>query len=263
MKLGAKGSLVMSLQQLLCAHGFPCETDGWFDQETKAAVIAFQKANGLIPYGVVGPRTNACLNGQRDPRWLTPGAVEAAAKTLDVPVAALLAVIDVESDGTGFVDGKISILFERHHFHRLVSEKSPERAAQIQQMIPGICSPNRGGYAGGVAEHVRFSAAYEFEPDAAICATSFGMFQVMGFHWQLVGCKSPADFYQQMLSGEDAQLDILVRFIQSQPGMQKALKARKWADFARLYNGTAYRENKYDTKLQDAFEQFAEVYPCE
>jgi hypothetical protein len=263
MKIGATGLAVTELQQQLCARGFVCDVDGWFDAETKAAVIEFQKASGLVPYGVVGPRTKSCLSGKRDPLWLSVGAIERAAETLDVPVAALLAVIDVESGGTGFTDGKISLLFERHKFYQSIESESPGRAKELHQMMPGICNPQRGGYSGGAAEYVRFATAYEVAPDHAICATSFGMFQVMGFQWQLVNCKSPDDFYQQMLSGEDAQLDILVRFIQSQAGIHKALKARKWADFARLYNGSAYRENQYDHKLQVAFEQFKEVYPCE
>ncbi|WP_321838492.1 N-acetylmuramidase domain-containing protein, partial [Pseudomonas kulmbachensis] len=36
-----------------------------------------------------------------------------------------------------------------------------------------------------------------------------------------------------------------------------ALKARKWAEFARLYNGSDYLRNLYDTKLQRAYERHA------
>ncbi|MNL61260.1 hypothetical protein D3C87_1851660 [compost metagenome] len=43
--------------------------------------------------------------------------------------------------------------------------------------------------------------------------------------------------------------------------MHKALLGRKWADFARRYNGPAYKENDYDTKLAKAYDHFAKIYP--
>ncbi|MBV5553030.1 N-acetylmuramidase family protein, partial [Pseudomonas aeruginosa] len=46
-------------------------------------------------------------------------------------------------------------------------------------------------------------------------------------------------------------------FIDTDPALHKALKARKWADFARLYNGPDYKRNLYDTKLARAYEQHA------
>ncbi|WP_269719454.1 N-acetylmuramidase domain-containing protein [Aeromonas veronii] len=42
--------------------------------------------------------------------------------------------------------------------------------------------------------------------------------------------------------------------------MLKALQGRKWADFARRYNGPAFKENDYDTKLAKWFAHFTKVY---
>ena len=53
-----------------------------------------------------------------------------------------------------------------------------------------------------------------------------------------------------------AQLDAFVTFIASDATLHKALKARKWAEFAKLYNGPAYKENLYDAKLAQAYERF-------
>ncbi|MFO6076311.1 N-acetylmuramidase domain-containing protein, partial [Pseudomonas aeruginosa] len=44
------------------------------------------------------------------------------------------------------------------------------------------------------------------------------------------------------------------------PALHKALKARKWADFARLYNGPDYKRNLYDVKLEHAYKQHTEAH---
>lgn len=50
------------LQELLNALGYDCgSVDGIFGSKTKAAVLAFQKANGLGVDGIVGPLTWAKL----------------------------------------------------------------------------------------------------------------------------------------------------------------------------------------------------------
>lgn len=55
---GSRGDAVRKLQELLNALGYDCgSVDGIFGSKTKAAVLAFQKANGLAADGIVGPLT--------------------------------------------------------------------------------------------------------------------------------------------------------------------------------------------------------------
>ena len=59
---GSRGDAVRRLQELLNALGYDCgSVDGIFGSKTKAAVLAFQKANGLGADGIVGPLTWAKL----------------------------------------------------------------------------------------------------------------------------------------------------------------------------------------------------------
>ena len=59
---GSRGDAVRKLQELLNALGYDCgSVDGIFGSKTKAAVLAFQKANGLGEDGIVGPLTWAKL----------------------------------------------------------------------------------------------------------------------------------------------------------------------------------------------------------
>ena len=55
---GSRGDAVRKLQELLNALGYDCgSVDGIFGSKTYAAVLAFQKANGLGADGIVGPLT--------------------------------------------------------------------------------------------------------------------------------------------------------------------------------------------------------------
>lgn len=59
---GSRGDAVRKLQELLNALGYDCgSVDGIFGSKTKAAVLAFQKANGLGMDGIVGLLTWAKL----------------------------------------------------------------------------------------------------------------------------------------------------------------------------------------------------------
>ena len=58
LRTGSRGDAVRKLQELLNALGYDCgSVDGIFGSKTKAAVLAFQKANGLGADGIVGPLT--------------------------------------------------------------------------------------------------------------------------------------------------------------------------------------------------------------
>jgi g-D-glutamyl-meso-diaminopimelate peptidase len=56
--LGSRGPNVKLIQSLLAQIGYnPGPVDGIFGQQTLQAVIAFQRGNGLMPDGIVGPAT--------------------------------------------------------------------------------------------------------------------------------------------------------------------------------------------------------------
>ncbi len=58
LRTGSRGDAVRKLQELLNAKGYICgSVDGIFGSKTYAAVLAFQKANGLGADGIVGPLT--------------------------------------------------------------------------------------------------------------------------------------------------------------------------------------------------------------
>jgi peptidoglycan hydrolase-like protein with peptidoglycan-binding domain/ribosomal protein L6P/L9E len=62
LELNSAGGDVKTLQAALNAKGYNLVEDGFFGGLTQAAVKSFQKANGLVADGVVGPKTLAVLS---------------------------------------------------------------------------------------------------------------------------------------------------------------------------------------------------------
>jgi len=63
LRTGSKGQEVIDLQSRLAVLGYydKSQVDGAFGAGTKEAVIAFQKANGLMADGIVGSETKEVL----------------------------------------------------------------------------------------------------------------------------------------------------------------------------------------------------------
>lgn len=258
MRKGHLGAHVATLQRQLNAAGAALDITGLYDAATEAAVIAWQTRAGLVADGIAGPKTLGALAGLTNPKLLKERDLIAAADRLGVPLAAIKAVNEVESRGRGFLDdGRPVILYERHVAYRLAQEA--ELAPEVfWQKTPNLLNPKRGGYAGGTAEWSRLASAAQVIPLAIVQAScSWGQFQVMGYHWEDLGYASIDAFVEAMHRSEAAQLDAFTRFIEADPDLHKALKARKWPAFARIYNGPDYKDNLYDVKLARAYERFS------
>lgn len=64
LKVGARGNITKWVQRKLNALGYNCGAlDGIFGAKTAAAVMAFQRANGLVADGIVGQKTWSKLLG--------------------------------------------------------------------------------------------------------------------------------------------------------------------------------------------------------
>ncbi|MEM8832519.1 MAG: peptidoglycan-binding protein, partial [Cyanobacteria bacterium P01_G01_bin.19] len=82
LKQGSSGAAVVTLQNKLQEHDFnPGTIDGIFGNDTKKALIAFQKSVGLTPDGIAGKNTWAALN----------------TKEIKLPVATSLFTVDAVS----------------------------------------------------------------------------------------------------------------------------------------------------------------------
>jgi lysozyme family protein len=257
---GARGLAVRQLQTQLNHHGAGLYVDGDFGDNTEAAVSAYQLKVGLVADGVAGSKTLAALSGADTSRLLKQKDLQHAADRLGVSLASIMAVNQVESRGEGFAsNGRPVILFERHVMHArlqangLTEAEADQRAAQY----PALVNRRPGGYAGGTVEHQRLAQAKQIHIASALESASWGLFQIMGYHWERLGYMDVQHFADTMALSEAAQLDAFVSFIEADPTLHKALKARNWKAFAKGYNGKNYAKNLYDVKLARAYTQFA------
>ncbi|UEP28268.1 N-acetylmuramidase domain-containing protein [Burkholderia sp. B21-007] len=258
LRVGDRGTDVGYLQRQLVAAGARLDTDAIYGNATRTAVIVFQASHGLVADGIAGPKTWSTLAvGRRDPRHLTDADLQRAADRLQADLAAVRAVNEVESHGAGFLpDGRPVILYERHVMYRQLAAAGLDADA-LAAKYPALVNQKRGGYAGDAAEYARLASASQISAACALEATSWGAFQIMGYHWKALGYPDVFAFVDAMKVSEAEHLEAFVRFILADKTLLAALRGKKWVKFAELYNGRAYAENLYDVKLERAFDRYS------
>lgn len=262
LRQGDRGEAVRALQEQLNLFGADLRADGLFGPATHAAVKAFQRKQDLVVDGLAGEKTRAALDLDPDINHKILGQtdIDKAARELGVDVPAVMAVNEVESRGRGFLpgpDGRVVILFERHIMRRRMIVHGLN-VHPAEKAHPDLVNASAGGYQGGAAEHDRLERAKGLHRTSALESASWGLFQIMGFHWKRLGYASATAMAQQMARSEGQQLQAFVRFVKADRDLLRALRAHDWAAFARRYNGPAYARNRYDTRMAEAHARYTE-----
>jgi hypothetical protein len=152
-----------------------------------------------------------------------------AADRIGCDIATIRAVAKVESNETGQKNGTLIRRFEPHIFSRRT---------------------------GATANS--YSAAYRLNPREAMMSTSWGMFQIMGFNHVAAGFPTVESMVAAYEKSESTQIESFATLITDRSWqLADELRERRWADFARRYNGPAFAQNKYDTKLATFYAQLS------
>lgn len=177
---------------------------------------------------------------------------KAAAIVLKVSIKHIHAIEKVESNGVSFDNsGRPIILPEPHIFYRLTGGKFGRTPFSYPKWGE---RPYPGSYD---ARWTMLADMASCDEGAALQSASWGLFQVMGFHYAACGFDTPQDYAAAMAADEGDHLEAMVRFIQSE-GLDDELRACKAGDaascvpFVSRYNGSGYKKNNYHVKFAEA-----------
>ena len=180
---------------------------------------------------------------------ISAAGLAGVADTLGVKAPEIWTVFSVETKGCGFLpDRRPLILFERHIFSRLTKGAHD---------ICDVSNPQAGGYgATGANQYARLAQAIALDRDAALQSASWGLGQIMGMNYKMLGFNGVEDMVAAMCDTEDAQLLGFAAFLKSAK-LDSALRSHDWTALARGYNGPNYAINQYDTKLNAAYQKYS------
>lgn len=160
---------------------------------------------------------------------------------LGAPVERLMAVSAIESSGENFWtlgNRRVpAIRPEAHWFSKFSNRKYDASHPHISSLTwrPEIAAKSK-------AEAWRqYDEMAELDPVAAAKATSWGPFQIMGFHSEALEYPSVQAFVDDVDGpDDDGQMDMFVRFVEADPRLLKAIREGDWDTWETLYNGGGY-----------------------
>lgn len=189
----------------------------------------------------------------------TPEEINQIAESMGVEPAAFRSVITVEAAGSGFDKaGRPKALFERHHFYKHLKDAPGLQANAEAEGLAYAKWGTRPYPKGSDAVYAEIERACAIDEEAALLSTSWGLGQIMGSNFKMVGCESVEAMVEEACESEAGQLRQMAAFIKS-AGLLDELKAKNWAGFAKGYNGPSYAKNAYDVKLAQAYEKLSSV----
>ena len=145
--------------------------------------------------------------------------IQSEAKRLGVEVAALRAILEKESSGSGFnADGTPKILYERHIMYQRLTEHFGLATAKYWATGRSDLVYSKGYGAGGYGKYSeqpkKLEAAAKIDRTSALESCSWGIAQIMGYHWKLCGFSSVQQFVNAMYKSEDSQFEVFVKFLE-------------------------------------------------
>lgn len=273
-KLRSRGQEVHFLAEILKKQGYNVLVSNFFGPDIDAAVKDFQLKNSLVVDGVVGLKTWMKLFEKENQivksndKLLSEKDLGDFAKLYGLELAAVKAVNQIESSGKGFLAfGKPRILFEGHVFWNELKKRNIEPNNFLNTLSQDILYEKwtKKYYKGGEGEYERLNKAAQISAlpgtkEAAYCSASWGAFQIMGYNYKNLGYNSIDSWVSAMNEHEREHLAAFGKFISMKSISGKKLidwlRDKNWEKFAEGYNGSGYKKNKYDEKLNTAYNKY-------
>ncbi len=198
------------------------------------------------------------------------GLLEILCGIIEVAPACAVAVLSVESGGTGFdANNRMIIRFENHIFWNLWGEKNPDAfnvhfrfnprkkwlGHQFRENPAGAWDDFHGSQDG---EWRVFEFARTLRENAALNAISMGGPQIMGFNCARLGYDSAKEMFDRFSQNIRYQILGLFDFLRghgSTSAMIEALQQEDYVRFASLYNGPG-QAPEYGARIENVVRAF-------
>lgn len=191
---------------------------------------------------------------------LTPDDYREVAEELDIPVAAIRAVAEIEAGPKceGFnADHTPVINFDLNMFKKAAKSRGINLNKYKSTHPVVFNAPDKKKYGSiQAAQYARLDAAMSIDTIAALEGTFWGMFQIGGFNWKICGCSSAQEFAEKMAHSENEQLKLFAAFIRNR-NLVGYIKKRQWAKFSLSYNGPGYKRHGYDSRMEAAYKKYS------
>ena len=191
---------------------------------------------------------------------LTEEDYREVAAELDVEVAAIKAVVDIETGRKheGFWKKDKALINFDVSIYRQFAPKHGVNLAEARKSHPIIFrSPDVRKYGSKqAAQYARLEAAMEIDKASALESCFWGMFQIGGFNWRLCGCSSVEEFCMLMNRSERDQLELFATFCRAR-NLVRFIRSKDWSSFSLRYNGPGYKKLNYDSRMAASYNKFS------
>lgn len=259
------------LDQQASRTGVLIPVTGVYDHRTQAALKIFQQRVLRMTFatGTVSPHDATLRSLQETPaQRLMAGAAgglhlpqqvddgriaeedfQHAAQELGCDVRVIKAIAAKEYPPTEYFRsiGRPPILYERHLFSRFTGRRFDKDFPDIANPLPYA---TYGLYS---SQYPKLERAWQLDATAALRATSWGTFQILGDNCTEAGYGVPPLFVAAMCQSSKLQVEAFVTYMKFDAARQHALVNKNWQALARMYNGKNFRKNHYDTDLEDNY----------
>jgi hypothetical protein len=248
----ARVYLSAPFSQVIGAQPIPTPPPGGLDVPSGSPLtLAELQAMSLSParkLNAPGGAGQSALNAARI--WNKYGGVlEPLSAKIGIDIAVAVAVIAVESGGSGMgPDGRMIIRFENHLFWTFWGKANPASYNQSfvfdqntswkgHQYRPQSNGPWLDVHQNQNSEWAAFNFASTLDAGAAKKSISMGLVQIMGFNNRTIGYASPDAMFVAFAADEKFQLLGFFNFVKNDQRQITALRNRDFAGFAKIYNG--------------------------
>ena len=198
------------------------------------------------------PAPRPAAGGKAGPGGISEATYVDIAARLGCETAAVKAVVETEVAIRGPYDsqGRPTILFERHKFHKHTN-------GRFAAAHPDICNATPGGYGRDSEQYPKLERAMALDRAAALKSASWGAFQILGENHVQAGHSTVEAFVAAMKKSLLLQVEAFIAFVRADRRLLSAIRNRNWSEFARIYNGPSYRKYRYDEKMRTNYQKYA------